>query len=603
MLLLAPIVDLNAATVDMKALQDIQADLAQRAGLDGTGVIIGVESNGINGYQAAQAAGELPTNIGIVSNELGTGGEGTVMMEVIHQIAPQATMAFCSRIINPAIPVSSCAQQLIQDYGAQIVVDDTGTARYTYAPSPDSFNYDELFTQNPTLIAIHAGGNQQQESFVGPFIPATLNIAGTDYQVEDFGKAAGLASNPYETVTIAPGQLTQLYLDSNQNPNSPAPASNDVMAVWVLDQLGNVLFTYQWNQYRLPFTYPNNGSAPLTVKIVVGLIQQNNSDPIAITLNDVTNDILPINGMGGAGELLGPSAGVWTIAAANKQSLIIEPYSDTGPATVYFSATQIGTQNGGPLLSYSLLPNPLVLNHPDFAGVDCIAIYPDSYYMNGSSVFCGASAATPAVAGVVALMLQAGYNKTQVLQSLQATAKPVPPAGQTSTGQSPNTWDPNDGYGLVQAWAALQYLGLLVPEPSITSPAGFSATINAGENVSFAGTCVPPSGQSVTGYVWEFQGTNAPAATTQQNPTITFQNPGSYTANFTCTDSQNITNPNPATATITVNSTGSGGGTPPPPPIGGGNSGGGGTEGFLEIGLLMSVLILGSVMKLKYSVR
>ncbi len=47
-------------------------------------------------------------------------------------------------------------------------------------------------------------------------------------------------------------------------------------------------------------------------------------------------------------------------------------------------------------------------------------------------------------------MLQAGYTRAEIMQSLEATAKPVPAAGQISTGQSPNTWDPNDGYGLVQ---------------------------------------------------------------------------------------------------------------------------------------------------------
>lgn len=601
LLLGAPVVGLDATTVDMTLLHDIQADLAQQAGLDGKGVIIGVVSGGINGYQAAQAAGALPASIDIIGNQLGTGGEGTAMLEVVHQIAPQATLAFCSNIINAAIPVSYCAQQLVQNFGAQIVVDDLGfSTRYTYAPFPDSYNYDQLLAQKPSLIAIHSGGNQQEQSFVGPFIPVTLNIAGTTYQVEDFGKAAGLASTPYESVTIPPGQYVNLLMLSNQNPNSPAPSSNDVMAAWVLGQFGEVLYTLQWNKYSLPLFYQNNGSVPITVHIVVGLITQNNPDPIAITLNDLSGNILPINGTGGAGEELGPSAGVWSIAAVNEQSLTIESLSDTGPATVYFSATQIGSQNGAPLLSYSPLPEPLVLNHPDLAGADCVTIYPVSGFNDGNTKFCGTSAAAPTVAGVVALMLQAGYGKIQILQSLEATAKPVPAAGQTSTGQSPDSWDPNDGYGLVQVWAALQNAGLLVPEPTITNPASFSVIINAGQNVSFAGICAPPSGQTVTGYEWEFQGTNAPAATTQQNPTITFQNPGSYTAAFTCTDSQSITNPNPATAIISVKGTGSGGGAPPPS-SGGSHGGGGGAEGFLAIGLFMSMLILRVVMKLKYS--
>lgn len=602
-ILAAQVVGMGIAAADVPLLHEIHADLAQQAGLNGKDVVVGVVSGGINGYQAAQTAGALPTSIGIVSNQIGTGGEGTVMLEVVHQIAPQATLVFCSNTINAAIPVSSCAQQLVQDYGAQIVVDDLGfTTRYTYAPFPDSYNYDQLLAQNPSLIAIHSGGNQQQQSFVGPFTPVSLSIAGMNYQVEDFGKAAGGASNPYETVYVMPGELLKMILESNQNPNSPAPSSNDMIAVWVLDQSGTILYTLQWNKYSLPVYYQNNGSATKTVNIVVGLITQNNPNPVAISLNDQSGDILSINGMGGAGEELGPSAGVWSIAAVNEQSLVTEPFSDIGPATIYFAATQTGPQNGALLLSYALLPNPQVLNHPDLAGVDCVAIYPTIFYLNGATTFCGTSAAAPTVAGVVALMLQAGYSKSQIFQSLAATAKPVPATGQTSTGQSPDTWAPHDGYGLVQAWAALQNAGLLVPEPTITSPASYSATINAGQDVSFAGTCVPPAGQSTTGYTWAFQGTNAPAATTQQNPTVIFQNPGTFTADFTCTDSQGITNPIPATATISVNSTSSGG-SAPPPTSGGSHGGGGGANGFLVLGLLTCILLVNLAKKQRQPFR
>ena len=151
-LFLATLFSASAASVDTTLLREIQADLVQKAGLDGTGVVVGVISAGINGYQTAQASGALPTNIGIVGSYLGTGGEGAAMLEIVHQIAPQATLAFCSDLINTAIPVSYCAQQLLQDFGAQIVVDDLGnTTRYTYAPFPDSFNYDRLLIQNPSL--------------------------------------------------------------------------------------------------------------------------------------------------------------------------------------------------------------------------------------------------------------------------------------------------------------------------------------------------------------------------------------------------------------------------------------------------------------------
>lgn len=583
----------SAASVDATLLREIQADLAQKAGLGGSGIVVGVISAGINGYQDAQAIGALPTNIEIIGDYLGTGGEGAAMLEIVHQIAPKATLAFCSDLINTTIPVSYCAQQLVQTFGAQVVVDDLGnTTRYTYAPFPDSFNYDRLLVQYPSLVAIHSGGNQEKQSFAGQFIPTPLNIGGITYQVEDFGKAAGLSSKPYESVVVAPGELAKLLLQSNQNPNSPPPSSNDVLAVWVLDQSGNVLYTLNWNKYSLPIYYQNSSTVPTTVKIIVGLLTQSNPSPLAMTLSSQSGDTLPINGEGGAGELLGPSAGIWSIAAVNEQRLMVEPLSDTGPTMVYFSATQIGIQNGAPVLSYSRLPQPMIIDHPELAGVDCVSISPINDFNNDGNEFCGTSAAAPTVAGVVALMLSAGYNKYQILQSLELTAKPIPTAGLISTVQSSDTWDPNDGYGLVQTWTALRNAGLLIPEPSITSPLGFTATISAGQSVSFAGTCVPPTSQTVKGYSWTFEGANAPVATTQQNPTITFLAPGNYTANFTCTDSQGIANPYPATASITVNETSSNG-LPLPA------SGGGGSESVSALVLLASLVFYFSVQRRK----
>ena len=587
----------RASTTDTVMLQDLQADLAQKAGLTGQGVVVGVISTGINGYQTAVSTGNLPASVEIVNNNLGTGSEGAAMMEVVHQIAPQATLAFCSMYEQPLpISVSGCAQQLVQDFGAQVIVDDVSDmAPYTYTPSPDSYNYDQLFAQHPSLIALHAAGNQQRESFVGGFVPATLVIAGAPYQVEDFGKAAGGASNPYETVSVAAGQSVSAELWSNQNPNVPAPSTNDVLGVWVLSPGGAVLASNQSDSGYVSASYTNRSGTAVTVDLAAGLVTQNNARSLAIVLEvpgggNHSYPTLPINGQGGAGQQLGPTANVYSIAAVGEYSRFpsVEGTSDTGPATVYYSATEITTQNGVPILSYTRLPQPLVLNHPDLAGVDCIAVAEVNGFPGGNNGFCGTSAAAPTVGGVVALMLQAKYTKAEIMQSLDATAEPVPAAGQTSTGQSPDTWNPNDGYGVVQVWAALLNAGLSVPQPLITNPSGYGTTIQAGGTVNFAGSCTTPAGQTVTGYTWTFTdsfGATPPPDTTQQDPAVTFGSAGSYTANLTCTDSQGIANPYPQHVSVMVNAVNSGGGSS--------SGGGGGALGLPEIAVLLGLWLAG----------
>ena len=498
----------QAATVDAIMLENVQADLAQKAGLTGKGVVIGVVSDGVEGYAAAQATGDLPATMDMVNNDPGIGSEGAAILEVIHEVAPQATLAFCTEYEEPeSIDVSGCAQQLVNDFGAQVIVDDVATeAPYTFSPSSDSHNYDQLIGTDPSLIALHGAGNQHQESFTGEFVPVALTIGGTAYQVEDFGQAAGETSNPYETVTVDAGQMLNVYLCSNQNPDAPALSSNDVVGIWLLSPSGSVLASNQSNSYCITVNYTNSGSTAVTTNIVVGLLAENNAEPLALVMTVPSGgfDIsptLPINGSGGAGHQLGPSTNVYSIGAVNKGTLTVSSYSETGPATVYFSATETGLQNGVPNLSYTALAQPLVLNHPDLAGITNVDI---GDVNNFGSNFFGTSAATPVVGGVVALMLQAGYDKTQIMTALESTAKPVPTVGQTSTGQSPDNWAPNDGYRLVQVWSALLNAGLPVPQPAISKPAPVSETINAGASVIFAGSCTETGGGTITGYSWNF---------------------------------------------------------------------------------------------------
>jgi len=61
-------------------------------GLTGAGVTVGVVSNGVSNRAAAQALGDLPAAINVL--DAGSGDEGTAMLEIIHDLAPDAALAF-----------------------------------------------------------------------------------------------------------------------------------------------------------------------------------------------------------------------------------------------------------------------------------------------------------------------------------------------------------------------------------------------------------------------------------------------------------------------------------------------------------------------------
>ena len=63
-------------------------------GVDGTGLKIGVLSDGVTSRALSQATGDLPPNCGtppcltVLAGQAGAGDEATAMMEIIHDMAP-----------------------------------------------------------------------------------------------------------------------------------------------------------------------------------------------------------------------------------------------------------------------------------------------------------------------------------------------------------------------------------------------------------------------------------------------------------------------------------------------------------------------------------
>lgn len=90
------------------------------------------------------------------------------------------------------------------------------------------------------------------------------------------------------------------------------------------------------------------------------------------------------------------------------------------------------------------------------------------------------------------------------------------------------------------------------PTGTITNPAS-NVTITAGQSVNYSGTGSDPDG-TVTGYSWSFPG-GTPSSSNLANPgNITYSTPGTYTTTFTVTDNAGLTDPNPPTRTVTVQS-------------------------------------------------
>ncbi|HST20832.1 MAG TPA: neuroendocrine convertase 1, partial [Blastocatellia bacterium] len=91
--------------------------------VDGTGIKIGVLSNGVVNLAASQALGDLGT-VTVLAGQTGSADEGTAMLEIVHDIAPGAQLFFAT-----GLPTITQFAQNIRDLrtaGCDIIVDDLG---------------------------------------------------------------------------------------------------------------------------------------------------------------------------------------------------------------------------------------------------------------------------------------------------------------------------------------------------------------------------------------------------------------------------------------------------------------------------------------------
>lgn len=118
-----------------------------------------------------------------------------------------------------------------------------------------------------------------------------------------------------------------------------------------------------------------------------------------------------------------------------------------------------------------------------------------------------------------------------------------------------------DAYGKADATPATTTVTVVAPtnqppDGRILSP-NTTITVAQGQSISFQGSGTDPDNNVPLSYAWDFAGGAVAAAA--QNPTVTFNTAGTYTARLTVRDAKGLADPTPATVSISVLA---------PPPIG-----------------------------------
>ncbi len=392
--------------------------------VDGTGIGIGVLSDGVDALADQQATGEVPAGVTVLPGQAGgafqlscgrrsKGTEGTAMFEIVHDLAPGAELFF-------ATGGGGAAQmaQNIEDLcaaGADIIVDDIG---YLLAPA---------FQDGVIAQAVSAAVANGCYYFSAAGNGGNLNDGTSGVWEGDFAAGPALSLSGVKTGAV--------YHDYDPDPDN-AVTRNEIV------KDSPLRISLQWadpvggsaNDYDLFLIDTNN-----TVIDSSTNTQDGSQDPIEYISGACSNDyegarLVIVKNAGAAdrylrlntgGELAIATAGqtfghpasqdAIGVAAVSAQTAggaggvfngteSVETFSSDGPRRMFFEA------NGTPVTpgNFSSTGGEL-LQKPDLTAADAV-----STSTPGFATFKGTSAAAPHAAGIAALMLEAAGGPAKV---------------------------------------------------------------------------------------------------------------------------------------------------------------------------------------------
>jgi len=442
--------------------------------IDGTGVRIGVLSDGVTNLAASQALGDLGP-VTVLPGQAGSGDEGTAMLEIIHDIAPGAQLFFATAFGG----ITSLAQNIraLRAAGCDIIVDDV--FYFVETPFQDG--------QAPGVVSNTNGGvviqavNDVTASGALYFSSAgnsgNLNDGTSGVWEGDFVDG-GPAGPPVTTV----GSLHN-FGGQNFNVLTVASVSNPINLYWS-DPLGG-----SSNDYDL-FSLSADGT---TVTASSTNIQNGSQDPyeqigqstsgsrfVIVKKTGAAARFLHLNANRGrfsiatAGQTHGHAAAANAYGCAATRagaafpnpfnsSNVVEMFSSDGPRRIFFQADGTAITPGNFSSTGGLLRQKPDITAADGVSVTGVGGFP--------SPFFGTSAAAPHAAAIAGLLKSANPSSTpaQIRAALTGSAIDI---------EGPGV-DRDSGAGIIDTIAALQALGVPTPTTTVsaTGPVQFSDVV------------------------------------------------------------------------------------------------------------------------------
>jgi Subtilase family/IPT/TIG domain len=420
-----------------------RADAARSSfSVNGTGVKIGVISDSVDFLSNSQASGELGT-VTVLSGQSGVPGtgEGTAMLEIVHDLAPGADLFFATANGGPA----NFAQNILnlRAAGCDIIVDDI---EY---PNESPFQ-DSVIAQ--AVNSVTSGGalyfssatnsgnlnDGTSSTWEGDFVDAGDFL----FNGQSVGRLHSFGASTMNTVASGGSQRAVSFFWSD----ALGASANDY-DVYVLDSTGTTVVNRS-DDSQTGTQDPFESISTINVGEKIVLVKFSG---VARFLHlEVGRGRLSI---ATAGRTKGHSAAVnaYSVAAVPASSSFpnpfvggatnpVETFSSDGPRRVFYNADGSAITPG----NFSSTGGT-VRQKPDIAAADGV-----STSVPGFNPFFGTSAAAPHAAAIAGLIksFNPALTPTQIRTALTSTALDIEASGV----------DRDSGAGIVMAFQAIQSL-------------------------------------------------------------------------------------------------------------------------------------------------
>ncbi|MFJ9787131.1 S8 family serine peptidase [Amycolatopsis sp. NPDC101161] len=444
------------------------ADAARATyGVSGSGVKVCVLSDGVDSLAKSQSAGELPT-VDVLSGQKGSGDEGTAMLEIIHDLAPNAALGFATAFTSEA-GFAANIRALRTTGHCTIIVDDV--AYFDESPFQD--------TQVAQAVNEVTAAGVLYFSSAGNSGNATDGTSG--YYEGDFrassSKISGVTGTPHD---FDPSSTTQnfdaLSAGSLGKPvtlfwSDPWGKSANDYDLFILNSSGSVVASSENSQTgtQNPYEIANVPSTGSGYKVAV--VKYSGADRF-IALNVIRGRFVASGSLkafstNGVTNGHSSAANAFSVAAAPAAGAFSrpletgDPANPAGPYPGLFSASskwERFSSDGKRHLFYNadgtaITPGNVsstggtTRSKPDITAADGV-----STSVTGFQPFFGTSAAAPHAAAIAALLLSGKPTATpaEIRSALVSSAIDLGAPG----------FDTVTGNGVIMAGPALAALGV-----------------------------------------------------------------------------------------------------------------------------------------------